>query len=152
MSGSLHGPTLPAGGGGGLAQCITALYIAGAINRAVVYGDPEIVLGEFTYDALQHGILAVVFRATLTTTAAGANTSLVKLYDVGPAVGPPVAPTLLATLTSNAAGGEGPLRKQSADLSGTMDASERVYRITAEVTVGVDGDEIYVGWAGIYVG
>jgi len=33
-----------------------------------------------------------------------------------------------------------------------MDASERVYRITAEVTVGVDGDEIYVGWAGIYVG
>jgi len=130
-------------------------HVTGAINETVAFGAPEAPLGDFVYNVSKRGALPVVFQAVVTSTAVGANTCLIRLYDVGPAAGPPAVPVLMATLTSNAAGGEGPVLKQSADLSGTLTAGSRLYRVTAEVTVGGAGpppDEIYVGKAEIYIG
>jgi len=133
-------------------------YIAGAINEHVVFGDPEITIAEFSFDAGLAELIPIFFRVIYTTTYAGVGGSKIRLYDTGPAAGPPVAPVLVATITSGD-GSEGPLRQQSVvswhDTTpnvGVMVRAERVYRITAEVTVGAGGDEICVGWAGIYVG
>lgn len=135
-------------------------YLVGAGDKIVVFGNPAIELGEFSFNASLVEPIPTVFKAIFTVTAAGAVTALLKLYDIGPIGGPTGPPVLIATITFATPGGGGPMRDQSNALSwhdttpsaGKLVRSERVYRVTAEVTAGGAGDQIHVGWAGIYVG
>lgn len=91
------------------------------------------------------------FRATWEPQFGAAGNAYVRLYDLGPAAGPPVAPTLITTLTTAASG----LRynQQALAVGGAPGANQimntpRMYEVTVEQS-SLAGDTVDVRSAGI---
>lgn len=93
MSGVFQGTASiysPSGGGRG------SVSLSCAINESENVADSERVIGGCLF-AGQGAAVPIVFRFAGMMTGAGGNCE-VRLYDMGPAAGPPDAPTLRSTL------------------------------------------------------
>jgi len=92
------------------------------------------------------------FRATWDPQFSVAGSALIRLYDVGPAAGPPGTPVLIATLTiTNTSGlkySEQALLVGASPSLGQIANSPRMYEITVQQN-SQSGDSVYVGSAGI---
>ena len=88
----------------------------------------------------------------LTPTFASAGTGQLRLYDTGPAVGPPTPLTLVATLSTSVAGGPQFL-EQALTIAGapglnTIQNTARMYELRAFMT-GTIADTLFLGGGGI---
>lgn len=115
----------------------------------------EEVVGQFVFNG---GVVSpdmkAVVRAIMTPILSIAGTSYLRLWDMGPAVGPPGAPRLVSTLDTTSSG----LQYLSQDLTvvpsgATGDEildTPRMYELTLE-QISQAGDIIYLGSAGVNV-
>jgi len=88
----------------------------------------------------------------LTPTLAGVGTGQLRLYDTGPAIGPPTPLTLIASLSTAAAGGpqylEQALSIGASPAAGQIANSARMYEMRAFMT-GTVADTLFIGGGGI---
>lgn len=115
----------------------------------------EEVVGQFVFNG---GVAAAgtkaVIRAIMTAVFTIAGTASMKLYDLGPAAGPPTAPRLVSTLSTSTAG----LQYLETDLTVVTSSpvgdeilnTPRIYELTLTQSSQA-GDTIYLGSAGINV-
>ena len=115
----------------------------------------EEVVGQFVFNGsvAAPGTKAVI-RAVMTPILSIAGSSSLKMYDMGPAAGPPTVPRLVSTLNTAAAGlqyldtdltvvSSGPVGDEILDTA-------RIYELTL-IQSSQAGDTIYLGSAGINV-
>lgn len=91
------------------------------------------------------------FRASWDPQFTVPGTASVRLYDVGPAAGPPTAPVLIATLSATASGlvyDEQALTVGASPGAGQIANSARIYMV-AVYQSSQAGDSVFVGNAGI---
>jgi hypothetical protein len=91
------------------------------------------------------------FRATWDPQFGAAGNAYVRLYDVGPAAGPPAAPVLIATLTTASSGlrySEQALAVGGAPGANQIANSARMYEVTVDQSSQA-GDTVVVGSAGV---
>jgi len=115
----------------------------------------EEVVGQFAFDGSVAAVgTKAVIRALMTPTFSSGGTASLKLYDMGPAAGPPSAPRLVSTLTASSSGlqyieqdltvvSSGPAGDEILD-------SKRMYELTL-IQSSTTGDTVYLGSAGINV-
>lgn len=115
----------------------------------------EEVVGQFTFNG---GVVALgtkaVIRAIMTPLLTIAGTTSLKMYDMGPAAGPPEAPRLVSTL-STASSGLQYLTQDLTVVSSGPSSNEildtaRMYELTL-IQSSQAGDTVYLGSAGINV-
>lgn len=115
----------------------------------------EEVVGQFVFngDVAAAGTKAVI-RAILTTVFNIAGTASLKLYDMGPAAGPPDTPRLVSTLTTSTAGlqylEQDLTVVSSSPISNQILNAPRMYEMTL-IQSSQAGDTIYLGSAGLNV-
>lgn len=94
----------------------------------------------------------ISFWAVLTATLTAAGSSQIRLYDVGPAAGPPVAPTLITTLSTATTGGPQHLSQSlsvgASPAAGQIANSARMYEVRAYQT-STPGDSFFLGSGGM---
>lgn len=142
------------GGGGDPVQVVT-----GVSNQTTTQLTTEIRAGAFEFDGSQtFGALDVKFRFVGEYTATGgAGDARIRLYDMGPAAGPPVAGVLRSTLTIPFAEAGSPRRKEvTLTINGApgTNADEifnvaRLYEVRLFLDSAQSGDEMDCLWAGI---
>lgn len=134
----------------------------GATNETTAALTTEIVIGGLVFDgSLLTGGLAATFRLLGEYVATGgAGNARIRLYDLGPVAGPPVAGILRSTATIPFAEAGG-LRAKDVGLTpsgapgvGTDEIfnTARIYEIRMFLDSAVGGDSMQVHWAGIVVG
>jgi len=114
----------------------------------------EETVGQAQFDGSRIGASALRFFAMVSPTFAGAGTALVRLYDQGPAVGPPGAAQLVSTLSTIVGGGPQHL-DQVLTVAGAVGVNQimnvpRMYEIRV-ITSALPGDTIFVGGGGMEV-
>lgn len=96
----------------------------------------------------------VRFQALCNPTFGAAGSATVKLYDFGPSAGPPIAETLIATLTWTASGidyeSQGLTIHDTTPSTNQIVRASRLYRVTVYQSSQV-ADDVYVGSTGIRV-
>jgi hypothetical protein len=113
----------------------------------------ESTVGQGVLDGgLVSGSLTPYFRCVVTPTMTPGTVS-VRLYDLGPKAGPPVAPTLITTLTASSNGLQ--VLEQSLAIAGapggnTIQNTARMYEVTIEVNA-LSTEFAFLGIAGIEV-
>ena len=159
--------------GGGTAHIVTAdqgsemrhTIETGQYNYVQLAVPIEDVVGQFTFDAstIATGKLAYL-RCMMTPVFAAAGSAYVRIYDVGPAAGPPAAPV---EITQNAGphalvqtvGAPGGVMQflETASLTvgagpavGQIQNSNRMYEVTV-YQLSVPADTVHVGTAGLVV-
>jgi len=114
----------------------------------------EEVVGQGMFDGSRADSGTVYAFGMLTPTLAGVGTGQLRLYDTGPAAGPPTALTLIATLSTSASGGpqyeEQALTIGASPAAGQVANSPRMYEMRAFMT-GTVADTLFVGGGGIDV-
>lgn len=93
--------------------------IVGATNETVIVSGSEVVIGALVLDggAVPAGQAAVLTFLGVATDPDTASVGSVRLYDLGPANGPEVAPVLRATLTiDTSTADEGKVLRKSVQL------------------------------------
>ena len=115
----------------------------------------EEVIGQFVFNGIVVAVgMKAVIRAIMTPLLSAAGTSSLKLYEMGPAAGPPTSPRLVSSLITSSSGLEylsqdltvvssGPLSNEILDTA-------RMYELTL-IQSSQSGDTIYLGSAGINV-
>lgn len=97
------------------------------------------------------GALSVYFRSTWNPQFTVAGSASVRLYDLGPAAGPPVAPTLIATLSVSSSGlvyTEQALTVGVSPGANQIQNTARMYEVTVYQSSQV-GDSVHIGSVGI---
>lgn len=112
----------------------------------------EEVVGQGVFDGSRADSGTVYTFGMLTPTFAGVGTGQLRLYDTGPAAGPPTPLTLIAALSTNVAGGpqylEQALAIGASPAAGQIANSPRMYEMRAFMT-GTIADTLFVGGGGI---
>lgn len=150
-----------AGGGGGGGVPVSAIGL-GAGNYAYTQAaiPVEEVGGNGAFDGSGVGSLTTYFKAAVTNLWAQTGigeTTRVRLYDMGPAAGPPdVVPRLVSELTFTSQGGPRSSEKALtvvAAAPGTDDIlnTSRMYEVVIIQDVSTQGDVAYLGSAGLEV-
>lgn len=131
--------------------------LIGAINEEVDGADPETVYGGFVLDGANFPNNAIKLRIVGRITVAGAGTGELRLYDLGPAAGPPISPVQRATVViENAANGDVVLRDQGLTpvAAPGVNASEihtarRLYEVRARMVGAAGGDKLKIHNGGV---
>lgn len=112
----------------------------------------EEVVGQGVFDGSRAAAGTVYAFGMLTPTFAQAGTGVLRLYDTGPAAGPPTPLTLIATLSTNVAGGpqfeEQALTIGASPAAGQIANSPRMYEMRAFMT-GTVADTLFIGGGGV---
>jgi len=142
----------PGGGGGGGAP--QSEFDWGGDHQYSQLAVPvEETIGYGMLNGSQVGALTAYFRASWNPQFGTPGNAYVRLYDLGPAAGPPVAPTLIATL-STATGGlrydEQSLTVGGAPGAGQIQNTPRLYMV-AVYQSSQAGDTVHVGSVGITI-
>jgi len=116
----------------------------------------EETVGYGMLNGSQVGSFTVYFRSTWNPQFSVSGSAEVRLYDLGPAAGPPVAPTLVATLTEGPPGTSGvQYQEQALTVAGSPGANQimntaRMYSV-AVYQSSQTGDSVHVGSVGITI-
>ena len=144
------------GGGGGGAPLSSVGMGAGDYTYTQAAVPVEEVCGDGSFDGSLVGSGTAYFKAAVTNVFQTTGTTRVRLYDMGPAAGPPGTPRLVSELVFSAAGGPRMLEKALtvvAATPGTDDIldSDRMYEVAIIQDVSTLGDVAYLGSAGLEV-
>ena len=146
------------GGGGG----VTSYVQVGQYNYIQQAVPVEDRIGQFEFDPTESPLGTYKFRCLVTPTFSSAGWMIVRIYDLGPAAGPPSAPVEItaddpsvynletsssglqfietAALTTHA----------TTPSAGVVVNGSRMYDVTIEQD-STAGDEVYVGFVGLVV-
>jgi hypothetical protein len=112
----------------------------------------EEVVGQGVFDGSRASAGTVYAFGMLTPTFATAGVAQLRIYDTGPAAGPPTPLTLIATLSTSVAGGpqylEQALTIGASPAAGQIANSARMYELRALMT-GTVADTLFVGGGGM---
>jgi len=140
-----------AGGAGGGGAPLTSVSLGGWYTYTQGSPPVEEVLGNDSFDGALVGTLPLVFKASVTNSWTFTGTTRVRLYDVGPAAGPPTAPRQVCELTFTA-NGPGSAEQALTVVSATPGANQvlntdRMYEATVIQDASTVGDVAFVGSA-----
>lgn len=138
-----------AGGGAGSYKELTVNY-----SYTQLVAPVEEVMGLGVLDGSLVGASSAYFSAIIDQTLTVAGSVDVKLWELGPKAGPPIAPRLVATISSAVTGGpqslEQALGVNVAPGANQIHDSARIYQVTVEQNSQLN-DTVYVGSAGLEV-
>jgi hypothetical protein len=142
---------VPGGGGGG---AVVDLFLGGDYSYTRPVSPVEEVIGNNSFDG-SVGVTSLYFKASVTNLFATTGTTQVRLYDMGPAAGPPdLTPRLVATLNFSNQGGPRASSQVLTVVSATPGANEildqdRMYEVAVVQVSGTAGDLAYIGSASL---
>lgn len=150
--------TWSAMGGGGAP--ISSVSLGSAYTYTQAVAPVEEVTGNGSFNGNLVGSLTAYFKASITNVWAvtgGGETTRVRLYDIGPAAGPPdVSPRLVTELTFSAQGGPRAAEQALivvplAPATNQILDQDRMYEVAVIQDISTAGDVGYLGSAGVEV-
>lgn len=115
----------------------------------------EETIGQAQFDGSRVGSSELRFFAMMSPTFAASGTAIMRLYDQGPAAGPPGTAQLVASLTTTVAGGPQHL-DQLLSIGAVVAPNQiidapRMYEVRVITSGATPGDTIFVGGGGMEV-